>query len=63
MQEITLQFNTGALKRVSSHIIQNHLLSMGYRSHRPTTVLLLTAHHSAQRLAWAREHRHWTLDV
>ncbi|MBJ5584656.1 hypothetical protein JGG81_24945 [Salmonella enterica subsp. enterica serovar Typhimurium] len=63
VQEITRQFNAGALKRVSSHTIQNHLLAMGYRSHRPTRVPLLTAHHRAQRLAWAREHRHWTLDM
>ncbi|MBJ5636498.1 hypothetical protein JGG87_25010 [Salmonella enterica subsp. enterica serovar Typhimurium] len=63
VQDITRQFNAGALKRVSSHTIQNHLLAMGYRSHRPTRVPLLTAHHRAQRLAWARDHRHWTLDM
>ncbi|MBJ3215703.1 transposase [Salmonella enterica subsp. enterica serovar Corvallis] len=62
-QEITRQFNAGALKRVSSHTIQNHLLAMVYRNHRPTRVPLLTAHHRAQRLAWAREHRLWTLDM
>ncbi|MBJ5491542.1 transposase [Salmonella enterica subsp. enterica serovar Derby] len=63
VQEITRQFNAGALKRVSSHTIQNHLLAMGYRSHRPTRVPQRTAHHRAQRLAWVREHHPWTLDM
>ncbi|MBJ5103515.1 hypothetical protein JGF61_23160 [Salmonella enterica subsp. enterica serovar Agona] len=34
VQEITRQFNACALKRVSSHTIQNHLLAIGYRSRR-----------------------------
>ncbi|GFV61096.1 uncharacterized protein TNCV_1972711 [Trichonephila clavipes] len=34
----------------------------GFRSRRPTRVLLLTARHKALRLARDRQHRHWTVD-
>ncbi|GFX77236.1 uncharacterized protein TNCV_5063691 [Trichonephila clavipes] len=41
-------------------------LEMGHitspRSRRPTRVPLLTARHKALRLAWVRQHRHWTVD-
>ncbi|GFW60547.1 transposable element Tcb2 transposase [Trichonephila clavipes] len=35
---------------------------MGFWSRRPTRVPLLTARHKALRLAWVRQHRHWTVD-
>ncbi|GFX79039.1 transposable element Tcb2 transposase [Trichonephila clavipes] len=35
---------------------------MGFRSRRPTRVPLLTVRHKALRLAWARQHRYWTVD-
>ncbi|GBO29900.1 hypothetical protein AVEN_183528-1 [Araneus ventricosus] len=35
---------------------------MGSQSRRPTCVPLLTARHKALRLAWARQHYHWTVD-
>ncbi|GFS96339.1 uncharacterized protein TNCV_16851 [Trichonephila clavipes] len=35
---------------------------MGYRRRISTHVLLLTARHKALRLAWARQHRHLTVD-
>ncbi|GBL82581.1 Transposable element Tc1 transposase [Araneus ventricosus] len=35
---------------------------MGFGSRRPTRVPLLNARHQAARLAWAREHREWTLE-
>ncbi|GFU13830.1 hypothetical protein TNCV_940211 [Trichonephila clavipes] len=35
---------------------------MGFWSHRPSRVPLLTAQHKALRLAWARQYRHWTAD-
>ncbi|GFW39104.1 transposable element Tcb2 transposase [Trichonephila clavipes] len=34
---------------------------MGFRSRRPTRVPLLTARHKALRLAWVRQHQHWTV--
>ncbi|GBO09266.1 hypothetical protein AVEN_228619-1 [Araneus ventricosus] len=35
---------------------------MGSQSRRPTRVPLLTALHKALRLAWTRQHYHWTVD-
>ncbi|GFS92009.1 HTH_Tnp_Tc3_2 domain-containing protein [Trichonephila clavipes] len=35
---------------------------MGFRSKMLTCVSLLTARHKVLRLAWARQHRHWTVD-
>ncbi|GFV37751.1 transposable element Tcb2 transposase [Trichonephila clavipes] len=35
---------------------------MGFRSRRPTRVALLTARYNVLRLAWACQHRHWTVD-
>ncbi|GBN80718.1 Transposable element Tcb2 transposase [Araneus ventricosus] len=35
---------------------------MGFQSRRPTRVPLMTAQHKSLRLAWARQHRHWTVD-
>ncbi|GBN27845.1 hypothetical protein AVEN_222637-1 [Araneus ventricosus] len=35
---------------------------MGFVSRRPTRVPLLNARHRAARLAWAREHREWSLE-
>lgn len=60
MQQITRQFNAGTQKRVSSHIINNYLRDMGYRSHRLTRVPLLTTHRRMQHLSWNRKYRHWT---
>ncbi|GFT31492.1 uncharacterized protein TNCV_608981 [Trichonephila clavipes] len=35
---------------------------MGFGSRRPTTVSLLNARHPAACLAWAREHRDWSVE-
>ncbi|GFX99997.1 transposable element Tcb2 transposase [Trichonephila clavipes] len=35
---------------------------MGFWSRRSTRVPLLTARHIVLRLAWDRQHRHWTVD-
>ncbi|GFX67481.1 uncharacterized protein TNCV_3463701 [Trichonephila clavipes] len=37
-------------------------MNIGFRSRRPTRVLLLTARHYALRLAWSHQHQHWTVD-
>lgn len=63
VQQITCQFNAESQRPMSSYTIQNHLLAMRYRSPCPSRVPFLTAHHKAQLLTWAREHRHWTLNT
>lgn len=63
MQQITQLLNVYAQQRVRGHIMQNHPLTMWYRSHRPTRVSLLTAYHRAQHLAWVREHPQWSVEM
>ncbi|GFT04255.1 hypothetical protein TNCV_1928391 [Trichonephila clavipes] len=36
--------------------------SMGFDSRRPSRVPLPNVHHRAARLAWAREHRNWSVE-
>ncbi|GFV71266.1 HTH_Tnp_Tc3_2 domain-containing protein [Trichonephila clavipes] len=39
-----------------------NIIDMGFRSRKPTRVLLLPERYKALRLTWARQHRHWTVD-
>ncbi|GFY19391.1 HTH_Tnp_Tc3_2 domain-containing protein [Trichonephila clavipes] len=41
---------------------ERNIIDMGFRSRRSTCVPLLTALHKTLHLAWARQHRHWTVD-
>ncbi|GBM40748.1 hypothetical protein AVEN_162204-1 [Araneus ventricosus] len=60
--QITTQLNQGASRTVSKRTVQRSLHRMGFGSHRTTRVPLLNARHRAPRLAWAREHREWSLE-
>ncbi|GBM55977.1 hypothetical protein AVEN_45126-1 [Araneus ventricosus] len=62
LAQITTQLNQGASRTVSKRTVQRSLHRMGFGSRRPTRVPLLNARHRAARLAWAREHREWTLE-
>lgn len=62
LPQIAEDFNAGASTSVSVRTVQRTVLDMGFRSRRPTRVPLLTPRHKALRLAWARQHRHWTVD-
>ncbi|GFU06255.1 transposable element Tcb2 transposase [Trichonephila clavipes] len=42
--------------------IQRYTIYMGFRNRRLTRIRLFTASHKAVRLAWASQHRHWTVD-
>ncbi|GFT36309.1 HTH_Tnp_Tc3_2 domain-containing protein [Trichonephila clavipes] len=55
-------FNTGPSTSVTVRTMQRKIIDMGFWSRSPTGVPLLTARHKALRLAWARQHRHWTVD-
>ncbi|GBM24470.1 hypothetical protein AVEN_41114-1 [Araneus ventricosus] len=54
--------NQGASRTVSKRTVQRSLHRMSFGSRRPTRVPLFNARHRAARLAWAREHREWTLE-
>ncbi|GFW96725.1 HTH_Tnp_Tc3_2 domain-containing protein [Trichonephila clavipes] len=60
--QIAADFNAAPLTSVTMRTIQRKIIDMGFRSRGPTRVPLLTARHKALRLAWARQHRHWTVD-
>ncbi|GBN49763.1 hypothetical protein AVEN_36001-1 [Araneus ventricosus] len=62
LPEIAADFNAGASTSVNVRTVQRTVINMGSQSRRPTRVLLLTARHNALRLAWARQHCHWTVD-
>ncbi|GFS81771.1 uncharacterized protein TNCV_2707091 [Trichonephila clavipes] len=51
-----------SLKAISRVYHEYRESGMGFRSRRHTRVPLLTARHKTLRLAWARQHRHWTVD-
>ncbi|GBO18417.1 hypothetical protein AVEN_216841-1 [Araneus ventricosus] len=62
LAQITTQLNEGASRTVSERTMQYSLHRMGFGSRRPTRVPLLNVCHRAARLAWATEHREWTLE-
>ncbi|GBN62814.1 hypothetical protein AVEN_66310-1 [Araneus ventricosus] len=62
LPQIAADFNAGPSTSVSLRTIQQNIIDMGFRSRRPTRVPLMTARHKALRLAWACQHRHWTVD-
>jgi len=62
LAQITTQLNDGASRTVSQRTVQRSLHRMGFGSRRPTRVPLLNARHRAARLAWAREHRDWSVE-
>ncbi|GFX39027.1 HTH_Tnp_Tc3_2 domain-containing protein [Trichonephila clavipes] len=62
LPHIASNFNAAPSTSVSVRTIQRNIIHMGFRSRRPTRVPLLTARHKALCLAWAHQHRHWTVD-
>ncbi|GBO25706.1 hypothetical protein AVEN_154365-1 [Araneus ventricosus] len=62
LAQITTQLNEGASRTVIERTMQHSLHRMGFGSRRPTRVPLLNVCHRAARLAWATEHREWTLE-
>ncbi|GFX29304.1 HTH_Tnp_Tc3_2 domain-containing protein [Trichonephila clavipes] len=62
LAQITTQLNGGASRTVSKRTVQCLLHRMGFLSHRPSKVLLLNVRHRAALLAWAREHRDWSVE-
>ena len=62
LPQIAADLNAGPSTSVSVRTVQRTLIDMGFRSRRPSRVPLLTKRHKALRLAWARQHRHWTLN-
>lgn len=62
LPQIAADFNAGPSTSVSVRTIQRNIINMGFRSRRPTRVPLMTVRHKALRLAWAREHQHWTVE-
>ncbi|GFV67738.1 HTH_Tnp_Tc3_2 domain-containing protein [Trichonephila clavipes] len=61
LAHITSQVKDDASCAVSKRPVQYLLHRMGFRSRRPTKVLLLNARHRAARLAWTRELRDWSV--
>ncbi|GFX69386.1 HTH_Tnp_Tc3_2 domain-containing protein [Trichonephila clavipes] len=47
---------------VSKWTVQRSLHRKGFGSHRPTRVPLLDTRHWAARLAWAKDHRGWSVE-
>ncbi|GFW13653.1 HTH_Tnp_Tc3_1 domain-containing protein [Trichonephila clavipes] len=62
LPQIAADFNAGPSTSVTMRTIQRNIIDMSFRSRRPTRVPLLTAPHKALSLAWAHQHRHWTVD-
>ncbi|GBN08289.1 hypothetical protein AVEN_133787-1 [Araneus ventricosus] len=62
LPQIAADINAGALTSVSVRTVERTIIDMGLGSRNPTRVPLLTARHTAFRLAWARQQRHWTVD-
>ncbi|GFT34342.1 HTH_Tnp_Tc3_2 domain-containing protein [Trichonephila clavipes] len=62
LPQIAADFNAGPSTSVTVRTIQRNIIDVGFRSQRFTRVPLLTARHKALLLAWARQHRHWTVD-
>ncbi|GFV48954.1 HTH_Tnp_Tc3_2 domain-containing protein [Trichonephila clavipes] len=57
-----MNFNDGSSTSATVRTILRKIIDMGFRRRRRTRVSLLTARHKALPLAWARRHRHWTVD-
>ncbi|GFW43911.1 transposable element Tcb2 transposase [Trichonephila clavipes] len=47
---------------VSKRTVERSLQHMGFVSHQPTRVFLLNTFHRVTHLAWAREHRDWSVE-
>ncbi|GFW92824.1 HTH_Tnp_Tc3_2 domain-containing protein [Trichonephila clavipes] len=62
LPQIAADFNAGPSTSITLKTIQRNTIDMGFRRRWLTRVPLLTARHKALRLAWARQHRHWTVD-
>ncbi|GBM01549.1 Transposable element Tc1 transposase [Araneus ventricosus] len=62
LAQITTQLNQGTRCTVSKWTVHLSLRRMGFGRRRSTRVPLLNSLHRAARLAWAREHREWTLE-
>ncbi|GFV40995.1 HTH_Tnp_Tc3_2 domain-containing protein [Trichonephila clavipes] len=63
LPQIVPDFNPGPSTSVTVRTIQQNINDMCFRSRRPPRVPLLTARHKAVLLAWAYQHRYWTVDV
>ncbi|GFW67449.1 HTH_Tnp_Tc3_2 domain-containing protein [Trichonephila clavipes] len=50
LAQITTQLNDGTSSTISKGTVQRSLHRIGFRSHRPTRILLLNARHQAARL-------------
>ncbi|GFY05773.1 HTH_Tnp_Tc3_2 domain-containing protein [Trichonephila clavipes] len=62
LPEVAANFKVGSSKSVTVRTIQRYIIDIGFRSRRLNHVPLLTARHKASRLAWAHQHRDWTVD-
>ncbi|GFW99056.1 HTH_Tnp_Tc3_2 domain-containing protein [Trichonephila clavipes] len=62
LPQIAADFNVGPSTSVNVRTVQRNIIDMGFWSRRLTRVPLLTARHKALSLAWALQHRHWTVD-
>ncbi|GBN73030.1 hypothetical protein AVEN_36796-1 [Araneus ventricosus] len=62
LPQIAASLSVGALTSVTVRTVELTIIDMGFRSRSAIRVLLLTARHTALCLAWARQHRHWTVD-
>ncbi|GFW18835.1 transposable element Tcb2 transposase [Trichonephila clavipes] len=60
LPQIAADFSAGPSTSVTVRTIQRNIIGKGFRSR--TRVPLLTARQKALRLAWAHQHRHWTVD-
>ncbi|GFT95835.1 HTH_Tnp_Tc3_2 domain-containing protein [Trichonephila clavipes] len=60
--QATTQLNDGASRTFSKQTVQRSLPRMGFGSRRPTRVPLPNTRHRIARLAWAREHRNWSIE-
>ncbi|GFX05687.1 HTH_Tnp_Tc3_2 domain-containing protein [Trichonephila clavipes] len=60
--QIAVVFNTGPSASATVRTIQRNFIVMRLRSRRPNRVSLLKARQKSLRLAWVRQHRHWTVN-
>nr|ABQ59678.1 vacuolar protein sorting 52 [Salmo salar]ACX35591.1 vacuolar protein sorting 52 [Salmo salar] len=58
---ITAQHNSGVQNGITERTTRS-LSQMGYCSRRPHWVPLISAKNEKQRLQWARNHQHWTIE-
>ncbi|GFT82124.1 HTH_Tnp_Tc3_2 domain-containing protein [Trichonephila clavipes] len=62
LAHITTQLNVGVSRIVSKQTVQRSLHRMGFRSRQPMSVPLFNVRHPAASLAWAREHKDWSVE-